>query len=98
MREVTRPATTICEDIRTVEEFPPSPGTPGIVRVQVGRKTAEGEWIVPQQYETYTIEGEAYDELCAVEPPEWAPDKPPGTYRNQDLWHFVDIIRSEAQE
>jgi hypothetical protein len=40
------------------------------------------------------IDGANYTELNGP-PTSWAPDKPTGTYRNQDLWHFIDILRGE---
>jgi hypothetical protein len=94
-RTTTQPAQTISEDIRGVEEFPPSANTPGIVRVMVGRLDAAGAWITPQQYESYVIEGADYDELVGPAPT-WAPDKPAGTYRNDDLWHYIDLQRQAA--
>jgi len=27
--------------------------------------------------------------------PIWNPSKPAGTYFNEDLWHFIDILRGE---
>jgi len=92
-RESTIPAQTVREEIRTLEEYPAHGVTPGIVRALVGRVDEAGDFIVPQQFVTYTIEGEQYDELCGP-PPAWAPDKPAGTYRNEDLWHFIDLMRN----
>ena len=87
-REINIPAETVFEDIRIIEE------APGIsVNVMVGKTTAAGEFIVPQAYELYMIEGDNYTELNGP-PTSWAPDKPDGTYRNQDLWHFIDILRN----
>ena len=39
------------------------------------------------------IVGADFDELVSANP-EWAPSKPPGTYRNEDLWMFIDRIRA----
>ena len=87
-REINIPAQQVYEDIRTIEEVP------GIsVRVSVGKTDAAGEFAVPQQYELYMIDGDNYTELNGP-PTAWAPDKPDGTYRNQDLWHFIDILRN----
>lgn len=95
-RTTTRPAETVAEEIRSLEEIPTYDGvTPGIVRALVGRLDAGGSFSVPQQYEIYTIEGAMYDEL--VGPPQaWNPNKPTGTYSNDDLWHFIDLIRAGA--
>lgn len=87
-REIDIPAQQVYEDLRTIEEVP------GIsVRVAVGKTDSSGEFIVPQQYELYMIDGDMYTELNGPAT-EWAPDKPDGTFRNQDLWHFIDILRN----
>jgi hypothetical protein len=88
-REITIPAQTICEDIRSLEEFP----SERLVRVLVGRLDSVGNWAIPQQFLCFSVEGDQYDELCGPAP-EWAPDKPVGTYRNDDLWHFIDLQRN----
>ena len=85
-REINIPAETIFQDIRTIEEVPNIS-----VRVLVGQTDADGEFIVPQQYTSYLIDGENYIELNGP-PTSWSPDKPTGTYRNQDLWHFIDLL------
>lgn len=36
-----------------------------------------------------------YTELMSGNPA-WAPNKPAGTFRKEDLWHFVDLIRSRG--
>ena len=36
-----------------------------------------------------------YTELMSSKP-SWAPNKPAGTFRKEDLWHFVDLIRSRG--
>jgi hypothetical protein len=87
-REINIPAETVFEDIRIIEE------APGIsVMVMVGKTTETGEFIVPQAFQIYMIEGDNYTELTGPAT-SWAPDKPDGTYRNQDLWHFIDILRN----
>ncbi len=87
MRTVVIPETTVTEDINLIEE------TPGIqVRFLVGKKESSGNWVVPQQFETFIVSGEQYDELNGPPLP-WCPDKPVGTYRNEDLWHYVDMAR-----
>jgi hypothetical protein len=104
-RTSTIPAQIVNEDIRSIQEFPPSgtvqPGTiisihtRGIVQVQTGVKDADGNWKTPQQHSVYAIEGDDYDEL--VGPPQaWNPNKPEGTYHNEDLWHFIDKQRAAA--
>lgn len=85
-REINIPAETIFQEIRTIEEVPNIS-----VRVLVGQTDADGEFVVPQQYTSYLIDGENYIELNGP-PASWSPDKPTGTYRNQDLWHFIDLL------
>jgi hypothetical protein len=102
-RTATIPTQTVIEDIRSIEEYPPSASSPpgtiisihtrGIVQVRTGVKDANGNWKDPQQYQTYTIDGDDYDELVGA-PREWNPKKPEGTYHNEDLWHFIDKQRA----
>lgn len=87
-REIQIPAQQVFEDIRSIEEIPPQS-----VRVMVGKTDSNGEFIVPQSFEIYMIEGDNYTELNGP-PQSWATDKPNGTYRNSDLWHFIDILRN----
>jgi hypothetical protein len=87
-REINIPSQQVFEEIRTIEEVPSIS-----VRVLVGKTDSNGEFIVPQSYEIYMIEGDMYSELNGP-PTDWAADKPSGTYRNQDLWHFIDILRN----
>jgi len=88
MRTVTIPTASITEDINSIEE------NPGIfVRFLVGKKQANGNWILNQQFETFVVMGQDYIDLNGV-PLDWCPDKPTGTYRNEDLWHYVDKQRN----
>jgi hypothetical protein len=87
-RLIDIPAQVVYEDIRTIEEIPNT-----LVNVMVGKTDTNGEFLVPQQYQNYIIDGDNYTELNGP-PTSWAPDKPTGTYRNQDLWHFIDILRA----
>lgn len=88
MRTVVIPETTVTEDINLIEE------SPGIqVRFMVGQKDSDGNWVIPQQFQTFVVSGEQYEELNGP-PLSWCPDKPIGTYRNEDLWHYVDLARS----
>jgi hypothetical protein len=36
-----------------------------------------------------------YQELLSANP-SWSPQKPAGVFRKEDLWHFVDLIRSRG--
>ena len=88
-RQVDIPAQVVYEDFRTIEEIPSV-----LVNVMVGKTDSSGEFIVPQQFSSFIIDGSNYEELNGP-PTSWAPDKPTGTYRNEDLWHFVDLLRGE---
>ena len=88
-RQIDIPAQVVYEDFRTIEEVPNV-----LVNVMIGKTDSTGEFIVPQQFLNFVIDGDNYTELNGP-PTSWAPDKPTGTYRNQDLWHFIDILRSE---
>jgi hypothetical protein len=87
MRTVVIPEQTVLEDIGVIDE---SPGSQ--VRFTVGKKEANGNWIVPQEFQIFVVAGEQYIELNGP-PLDWCPDKPVGTYRNEDLWHYVDMAR-----
>jgi hypothetical protein len=95
-RTITIPQREVRQDIHTLEEFPPRLNaagevvTPGSVNVTVGAIDDNGQWI-ESTLRLVVIALVDYDELCADEPPDWAPDKPAGTYRNDDLWHFIDL-------
>lgn len=89
-RQITIPAETIYEDIQSLQEFPDNQ----IVNVIVGKTDANGNFIIPQQFSTYQITGEMYTDLNSANP-SWNPSKPAGTYFNQDLWHFIDLLRGE---
>lgn len=87
-RESTIPATVVVEDIRMIQEV-----TGISISVMVGSLDQSGEFIVPQTFDTYQIDGDDFTELMSANPP-WAPNKPAGTYRNEDLWIFIDRFRS----
>ena len=90
VRETIIPAQTVREDIRSIEEY-----TGEMVRVLVGEVTPEGAFVVPQQFEIYEIKDADFDELMSAGPA-WALNKPAGTYRNEDLWIFIDRQRGAA--
>lgn len=88
-REVIIPTRTVKEDIVSVEE------AVGIcVRVVVGVLDAEDKFDLSIPTKEYRISGNDLIELTG-EPTSWAPDKPVGTYRNDDLWHYIDLQRAE---
>lgn len=96
-REVNIPAQTYREEIRSLEEYPGDGVTPGVVRVTVSRVDEEGRFMPTQAAQpAYVIEGQDYDMLVG-DGDGWAePGKPAGTYRNEDLWHFIDLQRAAA--
>tara|TARA_R110002126_G_scaffold46547_2_gene131025 strand:+ start:1158 stop:1430 length:273 start_codon:yes stop_codon:yes gene_type:complete len=87
-REINIPAQQIYEDIYSLQELPDNQS----VRVVVCVTTQQGEFIVPSQCREYMIAGEQYIELNSANP-SWHPDKPAGTYFNEDLWHFIDLMK-----
>jgi len=88
-RQINIPAQVIYEKIVYVEELPNT-----WVRVSVGKTDATGELLPDQTAERYTIEGDNLTELLKPNPL-WSPNKPGGTYDNEDLWHFIDILRGK---
>lgn len=87
-REISVPTQIIREEIAVVEE------AVGVyVRVTVGVLKPDNAFDFNIPVKEYRIMDEHLTELNGP-PTDWAPDKPNGTYRNQDLWHFIDILRS----
>jgi hypothetical protein len=87
MRTITIPSISVTEDINDIVEIPNLS-----VRFLVGRLDSNNEWIMNQTFESYVVNGDDYKELNGP-PTTWATDKPAGTYRNEDLWHYVDKQR-----
>jgi hypothetical protein len=90
MRTTIIPSSSVVEDIANIEEIPGE-----MVRFLVGKRETTGNWVIPQQFETFVIKGDQYTELNGP-PLSWCPDKPTGTYRNEDLWHYVDLQRNSV--
>lgn len=88
-RQVDIPAKVVYEKILLVEESPNS-----WVRASTVLTDANGETLENQIAQQYMIEGDNLTELLAPNP-SWSPNKPGGTYDNEDLWHFIDILRGE---
>jgi len=88
-REINIPAQQIYEDIYYLQESPDNRS----IRVVVCVTSQQGEFMVPSQCTEYMITGDMYTELNSANP-SWHPDKPAGTYFNEDLWHFIDIIKN----
>jgi len=87
-RQSNIPATQVLEEIQSFHEFPDQKR----IDVTIGLTDVDGVYIVPQLFKTYEIRDEMYDELNSANP-SWNSAKPAGTYFNNDLWHFIDIIR-----
>jgi hypothetical protein len=89
-RTITIPSTTVTEAINDIQEIP------GLqVRFLVGIVDQNGNFIIGQNFQIFIVSGEQYTELNGP-PLSWCPDKPTGTYRNDDLWHYVDLQRNSV--
>lgn len=87
-RNITIPSQTVEEEIVIVEE-----AVNQYVRVVVGILNPDGKsFNTNLGVQEYRITGDDLAELNGP-PTTWSPNKPNGTYRNEDLWHFVDLIR-----
>ena len=86
-RDVTIPSQTFTEEIALVEE------AVGVyVRVMVGVLKSDNTFDTNIPAKEYRIVGDNLAELNGP-PTAWSPDKPNGTYRNEDLWHFIDLLK-----
>jgi hypothetical protein len=80
-RQVTIPAQTGTEEIAGIEEIPGK-----YVRVRVRVVDANGYDLPVPTSTYYHIEGDALTQLLT--------SKPGNTYANEDLWPFIDALRS----
>ena len=87
-RQTNIPASQVLEEIQSFNEFPDQKR----IDVTIGLTDADGVYIVPQLFKTYEIRDAMYIELNSANPI-WHPEKPEGTYFNEDLWHFIDVLR-----
>jgi len=86
-RDITIPSQTVKEEIVVVEEL-----VNQYVRVVVGVLNEDGKTFNTNMgVKEYRIVGDNLTELNGP-PTAWAIDKPTGTYRNEDLWHFIDLL------
>jgi hypothetical protein len=88
MRTITIPSTTVTEAINDIQEIPNVS-----VRFLVGSVDENGNFVIGQNFQIFIVSGDQYTELNGP-PISWCPDKPTGTYRNDDLWHYVDLQRN----
>lgn len=110
MRQTTIPQQTVTEDIvsfeHQVDRFVRVLVGKGIV------VEGKFQPLPSQTYESFTISDSPaqinsmtdevikeaqldYQELMSAYPT-WSPQKPAGVFRKEDLWHFVDLIRSRT--
>lgn len=89
-RTITIPSMTVTEAINDIQEVPNL-----MVRFLVGIVDGNGNFVLGQTFQTFVVSGEQYIELNGP-PLSWCPDKPTGTYRNDDLWHYVDLQRNSV--
>ena len=82
MREVTQ-TVTYTEDIKVVEHIQDRE----TVRITVGSPVS-----TPAPIQVYDIKEADYTELMSANPT-WAPGKPANTFKLNDLWYFIDLIR-----
>jgi hypothetical protein len=89
-RTITIPSTTVTEAINDIQEIPNVS-----VRFLVGSVDDNGNFVIGQNFQIFIVSGDQYTELNGP-PLSWCPDKPTGTYRNDDLWHYVDLQRNSV--
>ncbi len=106
-RTVTIPAQTLQEQITIVHH---TPGLSVYVEVAAGTMqnmpvadspnsmtpnyTLKSVFMPAQQaVQRYRVEGADYEELMSASPA-WAPNKPVGVFRHDDLWHYIDKYRA----
>jgi len=90
-RQITIPAKTAQEEIACLEEYPNKE-----VRVRIRVVDSESNEIPTAAQTLFIIKDEQLTELLAPNP-SWSPNKPGGTYANDDLWHFIDLIKASNQ-
>ena len=88
-REITIPEKQVFQEIQSLKEFP----SEKLIVISIGILDENNQFVVPQQIQTYQIYGDMYDELNSANP-SWNPTKPEGTYFNEDLWHFIDLLNN----
>jgi hypothetical protein len=68
----------------------------GNVKILVRKYSIQnGITTVLDSSDLYMIHGTDYEELMSAYP-SWSPQKPAGVFRKEDLWHFVDLMRSRT--
>ena len=94
-RAVTIPAINAYEEIHSIEEYVPAQFTAGSVRVSVRTVDMNGVIVKGVPLKQYTIKDADYHKLTGPAVPD-IPGKPAGTFRNQDLWFFIDQMRANG--
>jgi len=84
------PVTSPEEKIRCVMHYPDSHME---IHVGVGETQPDGSFIftIPQQFTVVYVRDVDYTELLSANPV-WAVGKPAGTFRQEDLWAFIDTV------
>jgi hypothetical protein len=91
MREIGVIQQSISEDITYYEH-----SIGGNVKVLVRKYSIQDNIVTTLDTSNlYMVHGTDYEELMSANPP-WSPQKPAGVFRKEDLWHFVDLIRSRG--
>ncbi len=88
-RTISIPARTAKLEIIALEERPAD----RIVNVTIAAVDEAGLPVNGFPSRMVQIDGKAYDMLVDDhEGNELLPGKPPGTYRNEDLWYFIEVL------
>jgi hypothetical protein len=91
MREIGVIQQAVSEDISYYEH-----SIGGNVKILVRKySTQNGIVTILDSSDLYMVHSADYEELMSAYP-SWSPQKPAGVFRKEDLWHFVDLIRSRG--
>jgi hypothetical protein len=80
-RKITKQIQSVIEDISGIQIFSDS------IHFMVGRCNENGDFVVPQQFETFVIDTSLHQDFITAHPAGFAKD---------DLWEYVDILRLGA--
>lgn len=99
MREIIIPAK---EEVIYIEEIHAYTHvkSQSIITIAVGLCDSNGDFIEDQDYETLALKGQDYIDMLSENggPESPSPGKPAGTFRKDDMWYFIDLIRSRFIE
>jgi hypothetical protein len=80
-RNVVVPERSVIEEITGIQV------NSDCIRFMVGKCGEDGEFVVPQQFETFTLDTSIYQDFITAHPTGFVKD---------DLWEYVDILRLSA--